>query len=94
MPGVQQELVTGGRQVVQGEQPALAKAPERSDAELIDAFDALLKKLVLDFSLVQRTAARRVAVQHGAVLAQPGLRSCSMFGTERLAPGARSAAGD
>ena len=45
VPGVVQELVSGGRQVVQGEQPAPAIAPERSDAELIDAFDALLKKL-------------------------------------------------
>jgi len=45
VPGAQQELVSGARQVVQGEQPSQAKAPERSDAELIDAFDALLKKL-------------------------------------------------
>ncbi len=44
VPGVQQELVSGGRQVVQGEQPAPANA-ERSDADLIDAFDTLLKKL-------------------------------------------------
>jgi len=45
VPGVQQELVSGGRQVVQGETATAPVAPERSDAELIDAFDALLKKL-------------------------------------------------
>jgi penicillin-binding protein 1A len=42
--GAQEELVTGGRQVVQGEDPANA-APERSDSELIDAFESLLDKL-------------------------------------------------
>jgi hypothetical protein len=44
VPGGQEQLVTGGRQIVQGEAPTGAKA-ERSDAELIDAFESLLDRL-------------------------------------------------
>ena len=43
--GVQQELVPGGRQVVQGEDPGETDTSKRSDTELIDAFENLLKKL-------------------------------------------------
>ena len=42
--GVQEQLVPGGRQIVQGETPTEAKS-ERSDAELIDAFENLLDRL-------------------------------------------------
>jgi penicillin-binding protein 1A len=42
--GVQEQLVPGGRQIVQGETPTEAKS-ERSDAELIDAFESLLDRL-------------------------------------------------
>jgi penicillin-binding protein 1A len=42
--GGQEEVVAGGRQIVQGERPTEAKV-ERSDAELIDAFESLLDKL-------------------------------------------------
>jgi hypothetical protein len=42
--GGQEQLVTGGRQVVQGEVPAEAPA-ERTDRELIDAFENLLDRL-------------------------------------------------
>jgi len=42
--GGQEQLVTGGRQVVQGEVPAQAPA-ERTDRELIDAFENLLDRL-------------------------------------------------
>jgi penicillin-binding protein 1A len=41
VPGGQEQLVTGGRQIVQGETPPDAK----SDAELIDAFESLLDRL-------------------------------------------------
>jgi len=44
--GAQEAIVPGGSQVVQGEAPPQANQPDdRSNAELIDAFDALLKKL-------------------------------------------------
>jgi hypothetical protein len=42
--GGREEVVAGGRQVVQGEDPLQAKS-ERTDAELIDAFESLLDKL-------------------------------------------------
>ena len=42
--GGQEQLVPGGRQIVQGETATEAKS-ERSDAELIDAFESLLDKL-------------------------------------------------
>ena len=42
--GGREEVVSGGRQIVQGETPTEAKV-ERSDAELIDAFENLLDKL-------------------------------------------------
>jgi len=42
--GGQEQLVSGGRQVVQGEVPAQAPA-ERTDKELIDAFENLLDRL-------------------------------------------------
>jgi penicillin-binding protein 1A len=44
VPGGQEQVVTGGRQVVQGEVPAQAPA-ERTDKELIDAFENLLDRL-------------------------------------------------
>jgi len=42
--GGREQLVPGGRQIVQGETATEAKS-ERSDAELIDAFESLLDKL-------------------------------------------------
>jgi penicillin-binding protein 1A len=42
--GGREEVVPGGRQIVQGETPTAARV-ERSDAELIDAFENLLDKL-------------------------------------------------
>ena len=43
--GAQEQLVPGGRQIVQGEEAGRSEPSERSDAELIDAFESLLDKL-------------------------------------------------
>jgi penicillin-binding protein 1A len=43
--GAQEQLVPGGRQVVRGEVPAPAVPAERTDKELIDAFESLLDRL-------------------------------------------------